>query len=522
MINRRIFYCALILVFLAGNNLFAAENPQNKDRTVIKRYAVVIGANDGGKDRVKLRYAVSDAKSFLSVLEELGGVLEEDSLLLQDPDVKTFYTEMGRLLTRMERARSDYSRVEAIFYYSGHSDEESILLGNEKISYEDFRETINSMPADVHIGVLDSCLSGAFTRLKGGKKKLPFLIDEAYDMKGYAFMTSSSATEASQESDLIEGSFFTHYLISGMRGAADMIQDGRVTLNEAYQFTFNETLAETTKTMSGPQHPYYNIEMSGTGDVVITDIRRGSAILVLAPEISGRIFIHDKNNSLVVELSKSAGRRIELGLDEGEYRVINLLEGQVFESKIKLQKGVDFTLNADEFLKTDKKYTTPRGARSIRVQKETLLKKKSKPLLYGEFSSKTTSINGANSVILGGGIGLTWIGLNLRSAFSFGFAAYGKSNFVGGGPGLLSYGGLTFAYVFNREKKIHWRVTALAGSGVTNWGTTSFFIFEPGAQIILNLSQIVRIQAGISIPLVDSNNSGFNSPIINVGFQFGK
>ena len=518
MINRRIFYCALIFVFLAGNNLFAAENPQNKDRTVIKRFAVVIGANDGGKDRVKLRYAVSDAKSFLSVLEELGGVLEEDSLLLQDPDVKTFYTEMGRLLTRMERARSDYSRVEIIFYYSGHSDEESILLGNEKISYEDFRKTINSMPADVHIGVLDSCLSGAFTRLKGGKKKLPFLIDEAYDMKGYAFMTSSSATEASQESDLIEGSFFTHYLISGMRGAADMIQDGRVTLNEAYQFTFNETLAETTKTMSGPQHPYYNIEMSGTGDVVLTDIRRGSAILVLAPEISGRIFIHDKNNSLVVELSKAAGRRIELGLDEGEYRVLNLLEGQVFESKIKLQNGLDFTLNADEFLKTNKKYTTPRGARSIQVQKETLLKKKSKPLLYGEFGSKTMGLNNATCLMIGGGAGLTF-----GNAFSFGVAGYGKANFVGGGgTGLLGYGGFAFAYVFNPEKKFHWRITALAGAGTATDYISTFFIFEPGAEIILNLSGIVRIKAGISIPLVDTKNIGIDGPIVNVGFQFGK
>lgn len=38
----------------------------------------------------------------------------------------------------------------------------------------------------------------------------------------------------------------------------------------------------------------------------------------------------------------------------------------------------------------------------------------------------------------------------------------------------------------------------------------------------MNLSRIVRIQAGISIPLTDSQNSGLNSLIINVGFQFGK
>ncbi|MGD8538948.1 MAG: hypothetical protein PVI66_09540 [Candidatus Aminicenantes bacterium] len=52
-----------------------------------------------------------------------------------------------------------------------------------------------------------------------------------------------------------------------------MTQDGRVTLNEAYHFAFNETLAQTEKSLSGPQHPYYNIQMAGTGDVVMTDIR---------------------------------------------------------------------------------------------------------------------------------------------------------------------------------------------------------------------------------------------------------
>lgn len=516
MISKRIAWGISILAFFLGAGHLSAEIARTQDRTVIKRYAVAIGANEGGKDRVRLRYAVSDARSFLSVLEELGGVQEEDSLLLPDPDVKTFYTEMGRLLTKMEEARSDYSRIEAIFYYSGHSDDKNILLGNEKISYEDFRETINSMPADVRIAILDSCLSGAFTRIKGGKKKLPFLINEAYDMKGYAFMTSSSATEASQESDLIEGSFFTHYLVSGMRGAADMIQDGRVTLNEAYQFTFNETLAETTKTASGPQHPYYNIEMSGTGDVVITDIRRSSAILVLSPDISGRIFIHDKKNSLVVELSKTAGRSIELGLEEGEYRVVNILEGQVFESKIKLQSGVNMALDADEFAKSDTKYTTPRGDRTVQVRKETLLRKKSKLLLFGEIGSKTTSINSATGLMLGGGAGMTF-----GQAFSIGVAGYGKSNFAGGFPGSLSFGGLTFAYAFNRDKMFHWRVTAFVGAGTSNFFSV-FYIFEPGAEIVLNLSRVVRIHAGISIPLTDMKDNGLNTPIVNVGFRFGK
>jgi hypothetical protein len=114
-----------------------------------------------------------------------------------EPDVRTFYTEMGKLQSQIEKSKADYGRVEFIFYYSGHSDEDYILLGDEKISYKNLRDTINGINADVRIAILDSCASGAFTRIKGGKKRLPFLMDSAYDMRGFAVMTSSSANEAS-------------------------------------------------------------------------------------------------------------------------------------------------------------------------------------------------------------------------------------------------------------------------------------------------------------------------------------
>ena len=39
--------------------------------------------------------------------------------------------------------------------------------------------------------------------------------------EGVVFLTSSSANEDAHESDTLKGSFFTHYLVSGMLGAAD-------------------------------------------------------------------------------------------------------------------------------------------------------------------------------------------------------------------------------------------------------------------------------------------------------------
>jgi hypothetical protein len=515
MKKRDIILFAVIVCILNTGALYSGqtENGQAADKAVIKRFAMAVGANMGGKDRVLLQYAVSDAQAILSVLEELGGVDEDDILLLEEPDVRTFYTELGKLQSRIEKSKPDYGRVEFIFYYSGHSDDNYILLGDEKISYDNLRDTINGVDAHVRIAILDSCMSGAFTRIKGGKKRLPFLMDSAYDMRGFAVMTSSSANEASQESDLIQSSFFTHYLISGMRGAADISQDGRITMNEAYQFAFNETLAQTTKTISGPQHPYTDIQMSGRGDVVMTDVRRASVILTLGEEIFGQIFIHDRDDRLVVELTKPAGKKIELGLEEGEYRVINIPEGGVFESTIELEEGAEYELTPSEFAETDVEYTTTRGRRAEQIDKHTLLEGKSTYRVFGELGSKNTQIDGEYGLLMGGSLGVT-----INRVFSVGFAGYGKANFD---PGLPGYGGLFFAYNFSPARKLHFRATALVGSGTSNYGNI-FYIFEPGVEGVLNISQVVRLTFGLSVPLTDKDNTGMEKAAFNIGFQFGK
>jgi hypothetical protein len=331
------------------------------EKDTIRRFAIVAGSNNGGPDRVKLNYSVSDARSMLKVLNEMGGVMPGDSILLIEPDRKSFFSGINAIQKKISEAAKTSGRRELIFYYSGHSDEDSILLGREKVSYKEIRDYINNISSDVRIAILDSCSSGAFTRLKGGKMQSPFLVDSAFNMKGYAFMSSSSHDEASQESERIKGSFFTHYLVAGLRGAADMTQDGRITLNEAYQYAYNETLAGTEKTMSGPQHPNYDIQMSGTGDVVMTDIRRSSSLMTISADIAGRLFIRDSGNNLVCELRKPAGREMQLGLDEGIYTVTYIKEQNLFEANITLNANREARLSQSDFKKSAKDSTIARG-----------------------------------------------------------------------------------------------------------------------------------------------------------------
>ena len=249
----------------------------------------------------------------------------------------------------MNDRRRAGGRTEVIVYYSGHADEKGLLLGDDRYSYRTLRDRLDQIPADVRIAVLDACSSGAFTRMKSGRPRPAFLVDESTDMRGHAFLTSSSESEAAQESDRIRASYFTHFLISGFRGAADSSGDGKVTLNEAYQFAFSETLGKTVDTKGGAQHPSYNINLSGTGDIVMTDVRQTTATLVLGEELEGRFFIRTAARELVVELYKPRGRRVALAIEPGTYEVRVERDKESLTTRVEVAEGTSATVDQQQF-----------------------------------------------------------------------------------------------------------------------------------------------------------------------------
>jgi hypothetical protein len=327
----------------------------------IRRYCLTIGSNFGGRARDTLLYAASDAATFGRVLGEMGGVRPEDTRHLDSPTPAGLDSALAALRGKVMAERAGAGRTEVILYYSGHADARGLLLGEAGFDYDRFRRKIDSIPADVRIAVLDACASGAITRLKGGKHRPAFTVDASSDMRGYAFLTSSSPEEASQESDQIGSSFFTHYLVSGLRGAADISGDGKVTLGEAYQFSFHETLARTERTKGGAQHPAYDMKLSGTGDVVMTDMRATSAGLVLSKDLEGRFFIRNPQGELVAELFKPRNRQMELGLPPGAYSIRLERPRTLDTASVVLSEGGRATLGPDRFQRVVREATVMRG-----------------------------------------------------------------------------------------------------------------------------------------------------------------
>lgn len=305
-----------------------------------RRFALVVGANDGGLERARLRYASSDATALSGVLTDIGGVDAGDRFMLEDPDTTALAGTFSTIAQTIATSQKAGQTTQLIFYYSGHSDEQGLLLGGQLMDYQTLRQLIKAVPADVSIVILDSCASGAFTRLKGGSKRPGFLTQTSSRVKGHAYLTSSSADEAAQESDRVGGSFFTHYFVTGLRGAADLDGDKQVTLSEAYQFAYDETLARTQSTQGGAQHANYDINLAGSGDLVMTDLRVTSAQLEIASEVSGRIYARDSNGYLAAELNKPRGAdAIVLALEPDMYEITVADGDEVWKASLTVRKG---------------------------------------------------------------------------------------------------------------------------------------------------------------------------------------
>ena len=100
--RRKIIITGLLLFHILSGSLSAAAPEQ----TPTRRMGLFIGSNNGGRDRVLLRYAVSDAKSLSRIFTGMGGIAEKDNILLVEPTVAEINRQIdtiGRISAQSRR-----------------------------------------------------------------------------------------------------------------------------------------------------------------------------------------------------------------------------------------------------------------------------------------------------------------------------------------------------------------------------------------------------------------------------------
>ncbi len=324
---------AAVAALLAGpaSNAAAAE-----------RYALLVGNNRGDGDDQDLRYAESDASRVGEVLRDLGGFRRENVILLQGQGAAGVRAALAKLERRIAAGAAD---ALLLIYYSGHADAGALHLGNDPLPLAELERLVIASRATLRLLLVDSCRSGALTRRKGARRVPAFSVelDEALAAQGVVTLTSSTATEDAQESDELGGSFFTHYLVSGLMGAADTSGDDVVSLAEAYRHAYESTVRATSRTIAGVQHATFRYELSGHGDLPLTRLHGipGQRAWIRFPRHRSYLLLRDDDaGAVVAEVGLRHARR-RMSVRPGRYFVRGRGRDHLLEGSFRLNAGDD-------------------------------------------------------------------------------------------------------------------------------------------------------------------------------------
>lgn len=312
------------------------------------RFALVVGNDQGGTDTRALHYAADDARKVHAVLTQLGGVTANDAALVLNQDASEFWRAFTILEARIADAKMRGERALFVVYYSGHAKDGDLRLGATRIRMDDVKARLSTAQADVRIGVFDACRSGMLTRSKGARRAPAFEVEAAgsEDTRGLVLLSSASADEDAQESDEIGGSYFSHYLVSGLRGDADHSRDRRVTLSEAYAYAYARTVADTAESAAGAQHPTFSYDFQGNADLVLTDFgSRHEGIYVPAEAPAGNYYVVDEHGLIAAEIQKTASIDRQIALSPGRYRIRRRLPDRLRIGEIRIASGQLLTLD---------------------------------------------------------------------------------------------------------------------------------------------------------------------------------
>lgn len=335
-------------------------------------HAVVVGSHRPGPGQAPLRWAAEDAARMADVFIDLGGLDPARVALLADPDVGSLRAALDGAAVRMAAEREAGGDPSFLFYYSGHARAAGLDLGGEQLPLHTLRDELDAMPARIRLVVLDACQAGAVSGVKGVAPAAAFSSASVRGLgsEGTAIIASSTGSELSQESDTLRGSYFTHHLVTGLRGAADGDTDGVVTLDEAYAYAYDRTLTSTAETAVGRQHPTLETELKGSGGVALTRPAAARARLRFGPDLDGEILLAHADSGVVsAEVSKAGGDALTLALPAGAYTVWWAQGARTRRCRLDLDEGdtADFAPRACVSVRAP---ATPKGAQ-VRTPVET-------------------------------------------------------------------------------------------------------------------------------------------------------
>ena len=320
---------AFVVLCFLGLSVFFASFARAEGAHVQRRVAVVVGANAPPPGRAALRFAYDDARAIGDALTRVGHFAPDDVHQLLDP------TPAALLQTIDDVAKSAGEDALVLFYYSGHSDGQSLYPHGEALSVADVRDRLARMGARVRVGILDTCRGGNWTQAKGITVGPPLDPIDLLNVttEGTALVSSSSGLESAHEAESAHGSFFTHYFTAGLLGAADANGDGEVTLEEAYDYARERTVRDSARLAPTPQHPSFDLQLRGRQDIVLASLQGNTSAIEIEQPDGPIEVIHLATGTTLAEVPPSS-RAVKIAVPPARYLIRRVVQGQVFSKEV--------------------------------------------------------------------------------------------------------------------------------------------------------------------------------------------
>jgi len=326
-----------------------------------RRAVIAVGANHGAAGEEPLLYAEQDAQRFADLFTEIGGADPALVAVVRGGSAQDVRDAIERIATALGAAPG--SDIELLFYYAGHGDQQALHLGHEQLSVESIRAVLESAPSPLRVMIVDSCQGSGASRSLGVIPGESFQIQVAPPSpKGTVLVTSASPGEPAQESDQLRGAVFSHYLFSGLRGPADVDTDGQITLQEAYDFAYARTLLRTAGDQGSLQHPGFDLDLSGTGNVILTHLQSSSASLTFDADPQAHYVIFRMPAlTPMAEVPANPDQATRLALPAGRYLVQARGGTDAGIQEIHLPWGGNVAVEREAFHRTASETLTRRG-----------------------------------------------------------------------------------------------------------------------------------------------------------------
>jgi uncharacterized caspase-like protein len=259
------------IVYVRGDSASTGTGTEDRTNKLSNIYAVIVGVSEYQDKNMNLQYADADARLFYNFLRSPNGGLvpEQNISLLLNKDASRANV-IKAMNTKFRNAFEDdlvivyiashgipSSQGDELYFLGSDSDKEN--LEGTGIAQADIMRALNNTRSQKKVWIADACHSGGVgLNTKGLRSEQTIaesnmvnrlLSNVANYSSNLILLTASSAGETSRESRDWGGGHgvFTHYLVEGLKGAADENKNGLVDIREVYEYVRQKVSEATGK-----------------------------------------------------------------------------------------------------------------------------------------------------------------------------------------------------------------------------------------------------------------------------------